>query len=183
MPPFQNRVKYVDGTQITADFRSRRIQLKLNLVVRTQSASVVSAAAAAAIVAGVGAALRGAVGVALERVGPASHRAGESRAVDALRDSIAGAVLVMMMMVTHVLHIAIASGWPEIESPLTNQISFASSLYLAQNAVVLSLPRRLFCSEVNRKFSLVFFFAFLFFLIFVLLYFSLSGANRIESFY
>lgn len=131
MPPLQHRVESVDGAKTSTDFRSRRVELQLNLVVGTQSASVASssAAAAAAIVSGSAAALRGAVRVALEGVGPASHRTGEPRAVDSLGDAIAGAVLVLVVvvvvvMVAHILHIAIttAGSWPETESPLTNQI-------------------------------------------------------------
>lgn len=127
MPPLQHRVESVDGAKTITDFRSRRVELQLNLVVRTQSASVASSSAAAIVSGSAAAALRGAVRVALEGVGPASHRTGEPRAVDSLGDAIAGAVLVLVVvvvMVAHVLHIAIttAGSWPETESPLTNQI-------------------------------------------------------------
>lgn len=126
MPPLQNRVESVDGAKTITDFRSRRVELQLNLVVRTQSASVASSSAAAIVSGSAAAALRGAARVALEGVGPASHRTGEPRAVDSLGDAIAGALVlvVVVVMVAHVLHIAIttAGSWPETESPLTNQI-------------------------------------------------------------
>lgn len=86
-------------------FRSRRINLQINLVTRRTTVIVGDYDVAVAVVVGcgLGGGDSGVIVIALEGVSPASHGTGETRAVNSLRTAISTfmIVLVRMGMVTH----------------------------------------------------------------------------------